>query len=363
MGELCLPERMFAAGEEPNGERVNTYHKPKRIESIIEALDPDEVDFLRSTTFGKIISQAENPSFSGSFGQFVIVHMLRVKKKYEIWFLFAGRPIRMSLHEFAHVTGLNCKKIPIKNTKKRKKNPINEKLYWGELFGSLKFCLVNLAIEMLKKRDQGPEMDEFLAYPWGRVSFEMLVTGIKKKDEILLSQASVALPGFVDAIQLVFMVAVPQIKEIVPQNETVVDIESDSDSESGCNEPQAEEGEEKDATESTTPQSPVRYCVNPAHVKALDEEAKVEPISMFEDTTHSPQDLVWDDEAEDDTVDNMRKNKENMWVDQITTMQAFPRSELSFMSDVGIILTGGENDLLNATPAENDVSLIHYIFM
>lgn len=156
MGELCLPERMFAAGEEPNGERVNTYHKPKRIESIIEALDPDEVDFLRSTTFGKIISQAENPSFSGSFGQFVIVHMLRVKKKYEIWFLFAGRPIRMSLHEFAHVTELNCKKIPIKNTKKRKKNPINEKLYWGELFGSLKFCLVNLAIEMLKKRDQGP---------------------------------------------------------------------------------------------------------------------------------------------------------------------------------------------------------------
>ncbi|CAN6866246.1 unnamed protein product [Brassica oleracea] len=43
-----------------------------------------------------------------------------------------------------------------------------------------------------------------------------------------------------------------------------------------------------------------------------------------------------------------------MWVDQITTMQEFPRSELSFMSDVGIILTGGENDLLNATPEEND---------
>ncbi|CAN6816464.1 unnamed protein product [Brassica oleracea] len=182
-------------------------------------------------------------------------------------------------------------------------------------------------------------MDEFLAYPWGRVSFEMLVTGIKKKDEILLSQASVALPGFVDAIQLVFMAAVPQIKEIVPQNETVVVIESNSDSESGCNEPQAEEGEEKDATESTTPQLPVRYCVNPAHVKALDEEAKM-------------------------------KNKENMWVDQITTMQHYKktyflrgRSELSLMSAVGIILTGGENDLLNATPEENDVSLIHYIFM
>ncbi|CAF1828211.1 unnamed protein product, partial [Brassica napus] len=33
---------MFAAGEEPNEERVNTYRKPKIIESILEALDPEE---------------------------------------------------------------------------------------------------------------------------------------------------------------------------------------------------------------------------------------------------------------------------------------------------------------------------------
>ncbi|KAF8080051.1 hypothetical protein N665_0979s0007 [Sinapis alba] len=218
MGEFRLPECMFAAGEEPNGERVNTYHKPKKIESIIEALDLEEVYFLRSTTFGKIISQAENPSFSGSFGQFVIVRVLRVKKV-RIWFLFAGRPIRMCLHEFTHVTGFNCKKIPVKNNKKRKKNPINEKLYWGKMFESLKFCLVDLAIEMLKKRARHGRIS---AYPWGRVSFEMLVSGIKRKDEILLSQASVSLPRFVDAIQLVFIASVPQIKEIVPQTYPVV---------------------------------------------------------------------------------------------------------------------------------------------
>ncbi|CAN7022400.1 unnamed protein product [Brassica rapa subsp. trilocularis] len=238
MENLRLPERMFAYGEEPNGERVNTYHKPKRIETILDALDPEEVDFLRNMTFGKIISLAENPSFSGSFGQFVIVRILHVKKKYEICFLFAGKPVRMSLHEFARVTGLNCKKIPPKNNKRKK-----EKLYWGELFGSLKFCLVDLAIEMLKKRAVKNRktrlkyaclaftsyLEEFLAFPWGRVAFEMLVTGIKKKDEILLSQTSVVLPGFVDAIQLVFMEAVPQIKEVVPQPENVVWIESDSE--------------------------------------------------------------------------------------------------------------------------------------
>ncbi|CAN6828422.1 unnamed protein product, partial [Brassica oleracea] len=37
---------MFAAGEEPNGETVNTYHKPKRIETILEALDPEETQLV-----------------------------------------------------------------------------------------------------------------------------------------------------------------------------------------------------------------------------------------------------------------------------------------------------------------------------
>lgn len=32
---------------------------------------------------------------------------------------------------------------------------------------------------------------------------------------------------------------------------------------------------------------------------------QVDLISMYEDTTHSPHDLLWDDEVEDDTVDNM----------------------------------------------------------
>ncbi|CAN7029785.1 unnamed protein product, partial [Brassica rapa subsp. trilocularis] len=73
MEQTVLHERMFVAGEEPSGDRVNTYHKPKRIESILDALEPEEVHFVQQTMFGKIISLAENPSLSGSFGQFVIV--------------------------------------------------------------------------------------------------------------------------------------------------------------------------------------------------------------------------------------------------------------------------------------------------
>ena len=43
---------MLAAGDEPVGGRVNSYHKIKKTETIIEALEPDELEFLRNSTFG-----------------------------------------------------------------------------------------------------------------------------------------------------------------------------------------------------------------------------------------------------------------------------------------------------------------------
>ncbi|CAN6814504.1 unnamed protein product [Brassica oleracea] len=56
---------------------------------------------------------------------------------------------------------------------------------------------------------------EFLDYPWGKVSFSLLVSNLIKKDEIALSQDSVAIQGYVDAIQRVLIAAVPQLKEEV----------------------------------------------------------------------------------------------------------------------------------------------------
>ncbi|KAL0824645.1 hypothetical protein Bca101_048322 [Brassica carinata] len=237
-----LPKRLFAFNEEPNGDRVNTYHKIKRTAEIIEALDPEEIDFLHNSTFGKIISNYDNPPFSGAFGYSVIVCRLKTKNRYEIWFLFAGNPIRFFLREFAIVTGLNYGPLPNQKRRKRK-NPLNEKLYWHKLFGSLKSCIIEIVIEMLKKRvvkDKEtrikfaclaitssvllptshypkiiPEhvelirgLQDFLNYPWGRVSFNLLISNLIKKDEIALSQDSVAIQGYVDTIQLVTIAAV-----------------------------------------------------------------------------------------------------------------------------------------------------------
>lgn len=76
-----LPPRMFASGKEPIGERVNSYHKIKQTESILDALDFQETKFLRKSIFRKIIALEKNTLFFGAFGQFIIVLMLKVNKK------------------------------------------------------------------------------------------------------------------------------------------------------------------------------------------------------------------------------------------------------------------------------------------
>lgn len=306
MEEELLPPRMFAAGDEPLGERVNSYHKTKTTRAILAALEPDELEFIRNSTFGKIIAIDDYPPFSGAFGQYVVVRLLKVNKKYEVWFLFAGNPIRMSLREFAIVTGLNCGKIP--EPSKKRKNPLKQKLYWNELFGSLKFCSVKTAIEMLKTkvvktRDERikfaclaitssilfpsshspriiPEhvelirdLNEFLAFPWGRAAYQTLATSLISKDVIALSQASVAIRGYVDAIQLVLIAAIPQLKEEITESVTPIIIQ-DSESE-GESPNEATVSEDDTVMEQERPSAATKYVIIPGHAKTADTECQV----------------------------------------------------------------------------------------
>ncbi|KAG2250453.1 hypothetical protein Bca52824_080589 [Brassica carinata] len=103
-----IPEIMFAAGEEPVGVRVLTYQSSRAIKKIIKGLDEEEILSIRASSFGKIIDIGEKPLFSGRFTRYMMSRQLKVKKKHEVWFRFAGQPIRFSLREFAIVTGLPC---------------------------------------------------------------------------------------------------------------------------------------------------------------------------------------------------------------------------------------------------------------
>lgn len=211
----------------------------------------------------------------------------------------------MSLREFAIVTGLNCDKIPEPPLKK--KNPLNEKLYCNELFGSLKSCTVDTVIDMLKKKivkdrdtrikfaclaitssilfpsshypgiirehvEMIRDLNEFLAYPWGRASYLTLITSIVSKDEIALSQSSVAIRGYIEALQLVMIAAVPQLKEEITYNGPVVIVESDSDGETPD---EVEPPMESNMLSSDKPSPANKFCLIPGHAKSIDTACQV----------------------------------------------------------------------------------------
>ncbi|CAN7046136.1 unnamed protein product [Brassica oleracea var. botrytis] len=72
------------------------------------------------------------------------------------------------------------------------------------------------------------DLEDFLAFPWGRLAFDMLMSSIKKRDEISLSQNTMALNrSFALALQLVIVEAVPSLTEVVQEAFS----SSDSDSE------------------------------------------------------------------------------------------------------------------------------------
>ncbi|KAF8107072.1 hypothetical protein N665_0127s0019 [Sinapis alba] len=271
-----LPKRLFALNEEPNGERVNTYHKIKRTSEIIDALDPEEIEFIRNSTFGKIIVNYDNPPFSGAFGYSVIVRRLKTKKMYEIWFLFASNPIRFSLREFAIVTGLNCGPLP--NQRRRKKNPLNEKLYWHELFELLKTCTSEMVIEMLKKRVvKDKETRIKFACLAITFSFSLLIMNLIRKNEIVLSQDSVAFQGYVDAIRLVMLTAIPKLKEEVNTTGPPAVVDYDSEAENTIKEGEVPDEQATDVAKNNSSQ---KFIVIPGHTKAMDVDGKVHDVEV-----------------------------------------------------------------------------------
>lgn len=89
----------------------------------------EEIKFLQRSNFGKLTATSERPSFSGSYSQYITTMMLKVSKKHEIWFLLVGKPIRVSIREFAIVTGLPCGKYPRQS--KKKTNLLKQKTVLG----------------------------------------------------------------------------------------------------------------------------------------------------------------------------------------------------------------------------------------
>ncbi|KAL0899002.1 hypothetical protein Bca101_082963 [Brassica carinata] len=328
-----IPDMMFEAGEEPVGVRVLTYQSSSALKRIFTALDAEEIEVIQRSSFGKLIDIAEKPVFSGRFARYLLSRQLKTKKKYEAWFRFAGKPVRFSLREFAIVTGLPCGKFPRKSKMKLKKT-IVEKPYWPSLFGKVEVVTVADVIKMLYRkivRDREirikyaclallesvllptsskmkisrehaeaiEDLEEFLSYPWGRVAFQMLIGSIKERDEIALSQNTIAIKGFALSLQLVMVEAVPSLTEIVQD----ICSSSESDSEDlECN------GHDMFTKKQT---------LNPAHARNVDKKSDASVSSVLLDSPTHPiavSSCLWSDEEEDAKVDSLvtriRRNQE-----------------------------------------------------
>jgi len=77
------------------------------------------------------------------------------------------------------------------------------------------------------------DVDQFLAFPWGRASFDMLMSSIKERDEVSLSQNTIALKGFVLSLQLVMIEAVPSLTGVVEDGGSSASDGDESDDEDG----------------------------------------------------------------------------------------------------------------------------------
>lgn len=102
------------------------------------------------------------------------------------------------------------------------------------------------------------EIDQFLDYPWGHASFEMLISSIKERDEVSLSQKTIAHKGFVLSIRLVKIEATPSLTRVVQ-----VDGYSGS------------EGVGQDGDDFVDDDTEGKKGINPTHVRDIDSACKV----------------------------------------------------------------------------------------
>ncbi|KAL0770565.1 hypothetical protein Bca101_035716 [Brassica carinata] len=204
---------MFALGHEPVGLRVSPYHKPDALCHTIDSLEEGKIEVLKRSPFGRFLELADKTPYSGHLGRYMLSRQL----------------------------------------KKEAKKMISEQPYYTTLFGMLKEVTATSVIRMLKRKtitdpdarikyaclailayvilptthipkilvehaEKIRDLDEFFAYPWGRVSFEMLMSSIKEKDEVALTQSTIALQGYVQSLQMVMTKLVPALTELVRQD-------------------------------------------------------------------------------------------------------------------------------------------------
>lgn len=164
---------------------------------------------------------------------------LFIAKKHELWFEFAGRPLRFSLQEFHAVTGLKCSKEVNCDFEKWE----DDRGFWSKLLKRRgKISLQSINLQHLKQCHKWSHVDrirliylsvissvlmamdekklvmdfeKLRMYPWGLESFDALVESIITSRIKLKNKTSYVLDGFTYAFQIWIMEAIPDFGEML----------------------------------------------------------------------------------------------------------------------------------------------------
>ncbi|KAL0728874.1 hypothetical protein Bca4012_024967 [Brassica carinata] len=107
---VTFPERLFARNCYLGKPRLNIYSKASIIGSLVKLLrGSPEMNCLLGSQFGALfhlpVSRCSN---SAKLVHSLLSRQLVTIRLYELWFLFADKPLRFSLREFGDITSLKC---------------------------------------------------------------------------------------------------------------------------------------------------------------------------------------------------------------------------------------------------------------
>ncbi|RIA05022.1 hypothetical protein BRARA_K00627 [Brassica rapa] len=263
-----FPERLFARNCYPGKPRLNIYSKASIIGSLVKLLrGSPEMNCLLGSQFGALfhlpVSRCSN---SAKLVHSLLSRQLVTMRLYELWFLFADKPLRFSLREFGDITGLKCEPEREKVGNGSESSDATPGRMWKELFETededvtvpdvlrmleqpslpewkrLPLALIALVDgllvcghKLLRLTPAYVEMLEdtgsFLQYPWEREVFVSTLSRLtppqpsdpSKMDKSLsvmrlrLKQQSTACYGFPLALQLFAFKAIPLLLEKIPE--------------------------------------------------------------------------------------------------------------------------------------------------
>ncbi|KAG5410873.1 hypothetical protein IGI04_007192 [Brassica rapa subsp. trilocularis] len=241
-----FPPRMFTLGEEHDAIRSISYHSDdtKLFKALCDCLTADEYEDLKASKLGVFIKFKElDFGWTSRLVHFMLSFQLDIKKKFELWSLVVSQPVRFSLIEFEHLTGLNCDYIKdLENPKCEvttemaafwekmrvdiDTGPSIEQIteafyncdewsrddrmrlgylaiYAGYIEGKKFSSATSASLARLVM-----DLEKFENYPWGRVAFKVLMDSLKAKD---LTQTGYTVDGFIQVLQVWAYYALPEL--------------------------------------------------------------------------------------------------------------------------------------------------------